>query len=88
MGGSVSSYSPWRRAIAAVAIAGYFGCLAGPPLIGLAADTVGLPAALAIVGGACAVVAVGASLLSPPRSIPVEHAGSGNSTTNTEGSHG
>ena len=57
MGGSVSSYSPWRRAIAAVAIAGYFGCLAGPPLIGLAADTVGLPAALAIVGASAGIAA-------------------------------
>jgi len=81
---------PAGTAIAAVAITGYFGCLAGPPLIGLAADAVGLPAALAIVCGACAVVAVGASVLSPRRPIPLEleHAEGGNFTTNTEGSHG
>ena len=81
---------PAGTAIAAVATTGYFGFLAGPPLIGLAADAVGLSAALAIVCAACAVVAVGASVLSPRRPIPLEreHSGGGNFTTNTEGSHG
>lgn len=81
---------PAGTAIAAVATTGYFGLLAGPPLIGLAADAVGLPTALAIVCAACAVVAVGASVLSPLRPIPLEreHPGGGNFTTNTEGSHG
>jgi hypothetical protein len=60
------------------------------PLIGLAADAAGLPTALAIVCAACAVVAVGASVLSPRRPIPLEreHPGGGNFTTKTEGSHG
>jgi MFS family permease len=81
---------PAGTAIAAVATTGYFGLLAGPPLIGLAAGAVGLPAALAIVCAACAVVAVGASVLSPPCLTPLEreHPGGGNFTTNTEGSHG
>ena len=47
-------------ALAAVATTGYLGFLAGPPLIGLAADAVGLPSALGIVSGCCAVVALGA----------------------------
>jgi len=79
---------PAGTAIAAVATTGYFGFLAGPPLIGLTADAVGLPRALAIGCAACAVVAVGASILSPRRPVlPAEHSGSGN-FTNTEGSHG
>jgi MFS family permease len=79
---------PAGTAIAAVATTGYFGFLAGPPLIGLAADAVGLPAALGIVCAACAVIAVGASGLSQPRPIELEHAGGETFTTNTEGSHG
>ena len=79
---------PAGTAIAAVATTGYFGFLAGPPLIGLAADAVGLPAALGLVCAACAVIAAGASVLSPLRPIPLEHVGSGNFTTDPEGSHG
>src|SRR5215510_15747008 len=45
--------------IAAVATTGYIGYLAGPPLIGVAAETVGLPAALGIVCVACVVIAGG-----------------------------
>ena len=45
-------------AIAAVATAGYLGSLAGPPLIGLAAEAVTLPAALGFVVLASALVAV------------------------------
>ncbi len=50
-------------ALAAVATTGYLGFLAGPPLIGLAADAVGLPAALGIVSGCCVLVALGAGRL-------------------------
>jgi MFS family permease len=52
-------------ALAAVATTGYGGYLAGPPLIGLAADMVGLPVALAIVSMACAMIAVGARAAAP-----------------------
>ena len=48
------------HALAAVATTGYLGFLAGPPLIGLAAEAVGLPAALLIVVIACVAVAAGA----------------------------
>jgi fucose permease len=41
-------------ALAAVATTGYLGFLAGPPLIGLAAEMAGLPAALGIVSVLCA----------------------------------
>jgi hypothetical protein len=47
-------------ALAAVATPAYFGFLSGPPLIGLAAEQLGLRAALAIVCAACALIAVGA----------------------------
>jgi hypothetical protein len=43
--------------LAAVATTGYLGFLAGPPLIGLAAEIVGLPAALGIVRGCCGLAA-------------------------------
>jgi predicted MFS family arabinose efflux permease len=46
--------------IAAVGTAGYVGLLAGPPLIGLAADAVTLPGALAVVVGALGWIAVAA----------------------------
>jgi MFS family permease len=54
-------------ALAAVATTGYGGYLAGPPLIGLAADFVGLPVALGIVSVACAVIAAGAGVVPSPR---------------------
>lgn len=47
-------------ALAAVASTGYAGLLAGPPLIGLAADLVTLPVALGLVCVACATLAAGA----------------------------
>jgi MFS family permease len=50
-------------ALAAVATPGYLGFLAGPPLIGLAAEHTSLRAALGIVCLACALVAAGASRL-------------------------
>src|SRR5262252_3712257 len=55
--------------IAAVATTGYVGYLTGPPLIGVAAEGAGLPAALGIVCAACAVVAGGARLVLPSRGV-------------------
>ena len=57
---------PAGTALAAVATTGYLGFLAGPPLIGLAAEIVGLPAALGIVSGCCGLVALGAGVSGPP----------------------
>jgi hypothetical protein len=51
--------------IAAVSTAGYCGFLAGPPLIGLSAEVVSLPAALGIVVAALAWIALSARHLSP-----------------------
>src|SRR5262244_2376622 len=79
---------PAGTAIAAVPPAGYLGYLAGPPLIGLAADAAGLPAALGIVCAACALVAVGAALIPPPRDLPTPPAARGAVTSNVEGYHG
>jgi len=74
---SAAGRTPGRAsgtAIAAVATTGYFGFLAGPPLIGLAAEAAGLPAALSIVCVACAVVACGAPLLLASRPAPAARA--------------
>jgi fucose permease len=46
--------------IAAVATTGYFGFLVGPPVIGMVADVTGLRAALGIVAGLCAAIALAA----------------------------
>jgi len=54
-------------AIAAVATTGYCGYLAGPPLIGLAAELIGLRGALGVVSLACGIVAVTATLVLRPR---------------------
>jgi fucose permease len=48
------------HAIAGVATVGYLGLLAGPPLIGVVADAVGLRLALGVVAALCAVLALGA----------------------------
>ena len=53
---------PPGHGLAAVATTGYVGFLAGPPVIGLAAEVAGLPAALGIVAIACAAVAIAAHL--------------------------
>lgn len=53
-------------ALAAVATTGYAGYLTGPPLIGLGADVVGLPVALAMVSAAGAVIAAGAGSCCAP----------------------
>jgi len=60
---------PLGRALAAVATTGYLGFLAGPPLIGVVAEAAGLAAALGLVSGACAFVALKASAL-PEASTP------------------
>ena len=60
--GRVPGVTP-GHALAAVATTGYVGFLAGPPLIGLAAEMAGLPAALGIVVLACAGVAIAASVV-------------------------
>jgi hypothetical protein len=49
--------------LAAVSTAGYTGFLAGPPLIGLVAEAVGLRSALVIVCALCVVAAALASQL-------------------------
>jgi fucose permease len=49
-------------ALAAVATTGYFGFLAGPPLIGVAAEFSGLRVALGIVSALCALITVGAGV--------------------------
>jgi hypothetical protein len=53
--------------IAAVSTAGYCGFLAGPPLIGIVGDYLGLSAGLALVVAAMATIAVGAASLRPRR---------------------
>ena len=53
--------TPPELAIAAVSTAGYCGFLFGPPVIGLAAERLGLGMALGLVAGALAVVALGAA---------------------------
>ena len=57
---------PPGRALAAVATTGYLGFLAGPPLIGVVADTAGLAVGLGLVSGACAFVALTASASALP----------------------
>jgi MFS family permease len=57
------------RGLAAVATTGYLGFLAGPPLIGVVADAVGLGPGLALVSAACSLVALGAGMLS--RAAPI-----------------
>ena len=63
--GRVTDVEP-GPALATVATTGYFGFLAGPPLIGLAAEAVGLRVALGIVSTLCALVAGGAGLVRKP----------------------
>ena len=76
--------------IAAVATTGYVGYLAGPPLIGVAAEGAGLPAALGIVCAACAVVAGGARLVLPSRGVPAAsgHQAAGETSLTSEATHG
>ena len=71
-------------AIAAVATTGYFGYLAGPPLIGLVAEAAGLPTALGIVCAACALVACGAPLFLASRPALL----AGETSLTSEVSHG
>jgi predicted MFS family arabinose efflux permease len=80
---------PSGTALAAVATTGYLGYLAGPPLIGLAAEAAGLPAALAIVSAACGLVAMGAGIIPTPRAAPTHPSGAPREaiTPNPETSH-
>jgi len=55
-------------AIAAVSTAGYCGFLAGPPVIGLIAEQLGLAAGLGLVALALAIVAVGSMSITQERS--------------------
>ena len=50
--------------LAAVATLGYFGWLAGPPIIGMVSEALGLSAALGVVSVACAFVAIRAHVVS------------------------
>ena len=64
--------------------------VAGPPLIGLAAEAAGLPAALGIVCAACALGARGAPLLLASRAAPAPpaHRASETFLDQTEVRHG
>ncbi|MGH7353285.1 MAG: MFS transporter [Candidatus Rokuibacteriota bacterium] len=55
--------TPPAIALAAVTTTGYLGFLAGPPLIGLAAEVTSLPAALGLVCACCVLLAWGAGRL-------------------------
>jgi fucose permease len=62
-------------ALAAVATTGYLGFLAGPPLIGLAADVFGLRVALGFVSALCILITIGAGVARPrelPAGVPVD----------------
>lgn len=58
-------------AIAAVSTTGYGGFLVGPPLVGFAADLLGLPGALGMLVACLALVAMSSALVRPGRSSPV-----------------
>jgi MFS family permease len=62
--GRVQGVQP-GMALAAVATTGYFGFLAGPPLIGFAAQWTSLAIALGMIVVACALVALNAGVLAP-----------------------
>lgn len=51
---------PSATGVAAVATSGYFGLLAGPPLIGFVSDGFGMPAAFLMLAAACLVAAASA----------------------------
>lgn len=69
--GRVSGVPP-ATALAAVATTGYCGYLAGPPLIGLAAEATNLSLALGVLAAVCAVIAVSAKVLpqQPGQGVP------------------
>ena len=62
-------------ALAAVATTGYCGFLAGPLLIGFAAESTSLPVALGIVSACCALIAVSAGVVLHPLRFQTETAG-------------
>ena len=57
---------PAATAVAAVATSGYFGLLAGPPVIGFVAEATSLTAAFLMLGGAIFLVSLAARLRAPP----------------------
>jgi fucose permease len=57
---------PTGTALAAVATTGYLGFLAGPPLIGIVAELVGLRVALGIVSTLCVLIAAGGGAVGRP----------------------
>jgi hypothetical protein len=59
--GGTTPGTPSGQGIAAVSTLGYFGLLAGPPIVGFTAEVIGLPGALAIV----AALAGAVTLLAP-----------------------
>jgi MFS family permease len=62
-------------ALAAVATTGYCGFLAGPPLIGLAAELTSLPLALGLVSAGCALIAMSAGVVFGLLRVPDKTAG-------------
>jgi MFS family permease len=71
-------------ALAAVATTGYFGFLAGPPLIGFVAEISSLTVALGSVSVCCALIAVGASVILHPLRFQAEAAEVPGQTTAVE----
>jgi MFS family permease len=63
-GGRLEPDAP-GRGIAAVTTLGYSGFLAGPPLIGFAAEAVGLTMALGLTAVAAAIIAIAARRVAP-----------------------
>lgn len=61
------------QGIAAVGSAGYLGFLGGPPLIGLAAEWIGLPAALGLVVLALTLIAASGTRLGRARTVAPAH---------------
>jgi hypothetical protein len=55
------------NALAAVATTGYFGLLAGPPLIGLVAEVTNLSLALGLVSVFCVFIAARAHIVLPAK---------------------
>jgi fucose permease len=71
--GRTPGVSP-SMAVAAVSTTGYGGFLAGPPLIGLVADWVGLPLALGLLAAFALLVAAGATIVRPQAAAESPHA--------------
>lgn len=72
-GGRMPGYNP-GAAIATITTAGYFGLLAGPPLIGFAAEYLTLPGALTIIVACCLLVSACAPFAGRTARPPAEAA--------------